>query len=274
MSALSRTRAVKPADMLIGEGPRVLPWPTFESEMARSVKQGDHQLFVGPTQSGKTVLCRVSVRQRRFVIVWGTKKRDTSLDAYLEEGYTRIDQWPPRSKLEWTGKRWDRKPFPKWDVPDEDGNIHLILWPELKTRDDIRKNRDTYARTLDWAFIEGGWTIVIDETLWATRRNGLALDSDLATTAFQGASNKVTLYLCSQRPSGMERITWSSVTDAYIFKMGITDDIRELATLGTNQPRDVATVIRTQLGGHRFLHVPTRGQGMSWAISEVDPRVI
>jgi hypothetical protein len=258
---------------LLGPPPRVLPWAAFDQEIRRDVKQGDHQLFVGPTQSGKTVLCRVLARHRNYVIVWGTKKRDSSLDAYLDEGYIRVDQWPPKSRLDPDSKgRLIRKDYKL--RPDEDGNIRLLLWPEIKNRTDLRRHRDVYAASLDDAFIDGGWTIVIDETLWATRRSGLGLDENLATTAFGAASNKVSLYMCMQRPTGMERVTWSSVSDAYVFKCGVIDDIRELAALGTQDPRDAVTTIRTQISGHRFLHLPTRGQSTGWAISEVDPRVI
>ena len=96
----------------------------------------------------------------------------------------------------------------------------------------------------------------------------------VAEIAFGAASNKVSLYMCMQRPTGMERVTWSSVSDAYIFKCGIIDDIRELAALGTVDPKDAVVAIRTKIRGHKFLHLPTRGQSAGWSISEVDPRVI
>ena len=261
---------------LVGAPPRVLPWPAFDQEVRRTVKQGDHQLFVGPTQSGKTVLCRVLVRHRDFVVVWGTKKRDSSLDAYVDEGYVRIDQWPPRSQLvnkgEGNRRRLVRKDYRL--KPDDDGKVRLILWPEIKSRTDLRRHRDVYRAALDDAFVQGGWTHVIDETLWATRRTGLDLNTNLAEIAFGAASNKVSLYMAMQRPTGMERVTWSSVSDAYVFKCGVIDDIRELAALGTNDPRDAVKVIQTQISGHRFLHLPTRGQSTGWAISQVDASVI
>jgi hypothetical protein len=260
---------------LLGPPPRVLAWPAFDAEAYRTVRQGDHQLFVGPTQSGKTVLCRGLVRHRDYVVVWGTKKRDTSLDAYTQEGYVRVDRWPPSTCLEEDHKgRLVRKPYRWPPKPDAEGKVRLILWPEISTRTDLKRHADQYARCLDDAFIQGGWSIVIDETLWATRPTGLGLNAAIAEIAFGAASNKVSLYLCMQRPTGMERVTWSSVSDAYVFKSGIIDDIRELAALGTQDPRDAVTVLRTQISGHRFLHLPTRGQSRGWSISEVDPRVI
>lgn len=259
---------------LVGAPPRVLAWPAFEAERRATVSQGDHQLFVGPTQSGKTVLCRINVRDRKFTVVWGTKKRDPSLDAYLAEGYIRVDEWPPRHRLDWNGKRFVRRPFNYRKLGEEQGYLRLLLWPEIVNREDLRRHREQYARCLDSAFIDGGWTIVIDEGLWVATRGGLGLDQELSQIAYGAASNKVSLYLCMQRPSGMSRVTWSSVSDAYVFKSGVVDDIRELASLGVNEPRDAVKVIQTQIRGHQFLHVPTRGQSKGWSISEVDPSAI
>lgn len=270
--------AVKQPDTgLYGQGPRELSWWAFDAENARTIKQGDHQLFVGPTQSGKTVLCRCLVRHRDYVVVWGTKKRDTSLDAYVDEGYIRIDDWPrngqPTSHLVVNSRgKLERKHYKM--RPDQDGKIKLLLWPDIQNRTDLRRHRDIYARCLDTSFVQGGWTIVTDETLWVTRRSGLGLDAPLAEIAFGAASNKVSLYMAMQRPTGMERVTWSSVSDAYVFKCGVIDDIRELAALGTVDPRDAVTTIRTRISGHRFLHIPTRGQSRGWSISEVDKSAI
>ena len=88
--------------------------------------------------------------------------------------------------------------------------------------------------------------------------------------AFGAASNKVSLYLCLQRPSGLSRVTWSSVSDAMVFHLGVTNDIRELASLGTYDPKEAAAAIKS-LQGHAFLDLPCRG-GATWSISVVDLR--
>ena len=78
------------------EAPPVVDWSTWYSKRARIPGQGRHVLFVGPTQSGKTVLCRKLAALRSFVVVFGTKAHDSSLDAYLADGYRRIESWPPK----------------------------------------------------------------------------------------------------------------------------------------------------------------------------------
>ena len=237
--------------------PPLEDWASYSAKLHRTTKQGSHRLFVGPTQSGKTLLCRYAARDQKYVVVIGTKPRDISLDAYLKEGYRRIEQWPPKAK--------DLAPDP------ETGDVRLILWPKIVKREDLRRHRGTFQRFFEEAFVEGHWCIVADEGLWIASRKGLGLDQELADLAYGGASNKVSLYLCIQRPSGLSRVTWSSVSDAYIFHGGVTDDIRELATLGTYDAKDVARIIKSGLKGHQFLALPCRGQA-EWAISEVDVR--
>jgi hypothetical protein len=192
------------------------------------------------------------LRLRKYVVVLGTKPKDPSLEKYVAEGYRRIEQWPPK---------------PKDLQPDANGNVRLILWPQIVKYEDLRRHRETYGRCLSEIFIQGGWAIGADEGLWIASRKGLGLDQELAAIAYGAASNKVSLHLCIQRPSGLSRVTWSSVSDAYIFHSGVTSDVRELASLGTYSPSDVQKTIQG-LKGHQFLSLPCRG-GAEWSISEM-----
>jgi energy-coupling factor transporter ATP-binding protein EcfA2 len=232
--------------------PPTIEWAPWITAQANESRQGQHKLFVGPTQSGKTTLARIMLRLRKYVVVFGTKPRDESLEKYIREGYRRINQWPPK---------------PKELQPDADGNVRLLLWPEIKNYADLRGHREHYRRCLADVFTEGGWALGCDEGLWVASRKGLGLDEELANIAYGAASNNVSLHLCIQRPAGLSRVTWSSVSDAYVFHLGVTNDVRELASLGTYSPQDAATAIRN-LEGHQFLRLPCRG-GATWQISEV-----
>jgi hypothetical protein len=241
------------------ESPPTVMWDQFYALEQRRNQQGRHKLFVGPTQSGKTVLARLEARLRSYVVVLGTKPVDDSLDEYEREGYLRIDHWPPTNK--------EKKDA---GAPD---SCRLLLWPEIKKREQLRspKIRDTFLALFDQAFIEGHWTIVVDEALWVARRSGLDLDQALADMAYGSASNKVSLYITLQRPSGVSRLIWANCAEAYIFHSGVRDDVRELASLGIYQPPDVVRAM-TQLGTgenhHPFLYLPCRAGGATWAISE------
>lgn len=219
----------------------------------RNWKQGDHILNVGPTQSGKSLLARMLVMSRKFVVVFGTKPKDPTLDEYLKAGFKRIDHWPPERR----------------DLRDqEDGCARFILWPKIKTIGDLRKFRPLYDKCLDSIFVDGRWTVVVDETLWFCDKEGLGLGGKLGTMAYGSASNKISFLFLMQRPAGVPRILWQSCTTALIFHMGVTNDIREMASLGTEDPKAVVQAIK-RLQGHAFLDLPCRG-GSQWSVSEVE----
>jgi hypothetical protein len=210
-------------------------------------------------------------RNRDYVVVFGTKPVDPSLDAYVNEGYVRIDHWPPTSADYRKGRQ-------VWGP----GEARFIIWPKMKERKDLRRFKGVYAKCLDEIFIEGKWCIVADEALWLASRDGLGLSIPLGDTAYGTASNGVSLYLCVQRQANIPPVAWTSVTEAEIFHMGRTDDVRELASLGTYPPKAAIAAVQGAVGpgmtrddtinggrGHRFLSLPTRG-GATWAMTEVE----
>ena len=235
------------------DAPPVEPWSTFDARFSRSWKQGQHCLFVGPAGSGKTVAARTFAAERKFVVVLGTKMRDEEMDAYLAEGYTRIEEWPPPRKA---------------TKPMTDGSIRVVLWPKIKTRADLRRHRPVFAKCLDSVLVDGGWTVVADEGLWLSDKAGLGLGDHLSAIAYTGRSSGVTLMMVVQRPSGVPRNTWSNVSHAFLWHHGVTGDTRELASLGTAPPKAVAAAVQS-LQGHDFLYLPCRA-GTGWAVSCVD----
>ena len=239
--------------------PPVIPFPDWYASQAWELRQGMHVLLAGPTQSGKTVLCRLLVRFRGAVVVLGTKKRDPSLQAYIDEGYLRIDHWPA-TRAEIRKATW------------EDGSVRLLVWPKVERIEDMDRYRPLFLKVLNGVFSEGLWTVVIDEGLWMSDRQGLNLGRQLSALAYGSASAGVSMYFLVQRPANLPPITWTSVTAAMLFHMGRTDDVRELASLGTYPPMDVVRSMQN-LHGYQFLALPVRAQA-EWAISEVSPEYL
>lgn len=235
--------------------PPEVPWHVWLPRFIRQWKQGDHVLDVGPTQSGKSLLAReIVIAARKFVVVLGTKTKDPTLDAYIEAGFVRIDHWPPTRR----------------DFRDQqEGMARFVLWPKIREIGDLHKYRGLYEKALRQIYVDGGWTVVVDETLWfSDAKNGLGLGNMLATMAYGVASNRVSLVFLMQRPAGVPRILWQSCTTALLFHLGVTSDVREMASLGTNQPKAVVQTIQ-HLEGHHFLDLPLRA-GRRWAISQVE----
>lgn len=242
------------------QAPPYVDWWDWYVTKSGELHQGMHVLFNGPTQCGKTTLCRYLAALRDYVVVLGTKPKDPSLDEYVNEGYLRIDHWPTNPG-EW--RHVLRKGEELW----RPGQVRLLLWPKIRTRTELRSWRHEYLACIEGIFVDGSWTLVADEGIWLGSREGLNLGTPLSDLAYGSASNRVSLYLLAQRPAGIPRIIWSSVAAAELFHSGVTNDIRELASLGTYPPRDVARALQS-LEGHQFLDLPTRGRA-TWAISEL-----
>lgn len=239
--------------------PPRLAWPDFAYRFVTYWDQGQHCLFVGPTGSGKTVACRTLARARSYNVVLGTKVRDAEMDAYIAEGYYRIDHWPPTAgdiraarKVNPPGKRW------------------FCLWPKIRTRTDLRstENRRLFAKALDAMLVDEGWTIIADEGLWLSSRQGLDVGDHLEAIAYTGRSSNVTLMILLQRPRGVPVNCWTNVTYAFLWHLGNTDDVRELASLSVQDRREAQLAV-AKLRGYDFLFLPCRATS-EWAITRVD----
>jgi hypothetical protein len=248
------TLPLSPARQRSLEVPPELAWDIWLPRFRRQWKQGDHILDVGPTQSGKSLLAReIVLASRRNVVVMGTKTKDGTLDAYIDAGFVRIDHWPPVRR----------------DFRDQDeGMARFILWPRIREIGDLHRHKPLYEKALRSIYLDGNWTVVVDETLWfCDTKDGLGLGHILSSMAYGAASNGVSMIFLMQRPAGVPRILWQSCSTALLFHLGVTNDVREMASLGTTQPKAVVEAIQC-LKGHQFLDLPCRA-GRAWSRSEV-----
>ena len=195
---------------MVGISKLVVPWSTVYVELAREWSVGQHMMICAPTGVGKSVIAQEVVSLRTGVVVLGTKRKDDSMDAYLKRGYIRIKTWPPA--------KWGREPF------------RYVLWPDIKTIDDVVKARPTYAKFLRQIFEIDNVTIVLDECQFMTQHLGLG--RLIALLLHQGRSGKLSVVSLSQRPVWIPADVRSASSFAFLGRTTDRSDLSALVDFG------------------------------------------
>jgi len=178
-------------------------------------KQGEHVVIVGDTGSGKTYLEAKILPMREHVIVLRTKPDDVK--------------------------------FPGFHKVTEVAHLGDIKYKKYLLVPKYDFQQFQLAKAMDLAWKEGGWTIAIDETYYAT--DILRLGRSINKLLTQGRSKHITVVAGMQRPAWISRFALSQSTHAFIFRC----EGRDLTTLSQSlSPRIVGPV--SELTGHDFVY--------------------
>ncbi len=236
-----------------------VPWEALAEMIRTDHEQGQHIAVVGPTGSGKTVLCVELARvigDRRAddgrpsrVVALGTKPRDRSLSALRSAGWPVIKKWPPSY-----------------------GQEHVIVWPKYGDPDTAKERQARVFRALlRQIFSEGGQTIYIDEVATFTEPppEGLGLRALVSEYFTVARGLDISLIAGTQRPRNVPRAMWSEPVYVFIFTPDDMDDLKRVAELSGRKAQVLEIV--PQLEEHEFLLVCRRGRrkGMV-AVSRVE----
>lgn len=147
---------------------------------------GEHVTAIGDTGTGKTYLLAELVRFRKYVIVFKTKA-------------------DPDDDKKWRGFHRTQRAKTMDNVRFE----HILLDPEYRyqTREGVEM--------LERVYLQGGWTVVIDE-LWIAERIGLKHQIERLLT--QGRSKGISVVLGQQRPVTTSRFAISQTTHLFTFR--------------------------------------------------------
>jgi hypothetical protein len=198
---------------IAGGIPRV---PFAEFKRIFQWEQGEHITLIGPTGYGKTTLARELLKLRKYIITFGTKPEDKTLDGMIaKDGFTRIESFD--------------------EIPAEEGNqgIKVILWPtmkDVKSADDIiEKQKELFREALFTAFRQGRWCIFLDELRYITDRLNLKSEAELIWE--QGRSAKVSLVAGYQRPRNIPLLAYDQPEHLVFFKETDLDNLRRMADI-------------------------------------------
>ena len=182
----------------------VLGWREHEDRW--SWEQGQHVTLIGPTGSGKSVLARAILPRRSHVVWVATKPQDRIIDDLVSDGFVVRDEWKP-------GDSADR----------------IILHPVRRrsASEDRQLAREQIGRMLDDAYVQGGWTVVLDESRYVT--GTLNLSGKVETLWLQGRSLGVSIVSGSQRPRHVPLEAYSQASHLFIWRTKDRQDLKRLA---------------------------------------------
>lgn len=177
---------------------------------ASTWQQGEHLSIIGDTGSGKTYLeshlLSVESGYRDYVIVLKSKA-------------------DPDDRENWRGYKFIRS------ASDIGLGDRYFLHPAPDNQ------RSEFATVLRMAYLQGGWTVVIDELYFAEHE--LRLGQAVNTLLTQGRSLGVTVVVGMQRPVLVSRFALSQCTHTFCF----SQEGRDAKTVAeATTPRLAATV--------------------------------
>lgn len=161
-------------------------------------KQGQHITLIGPTGYGKTTLALDLLTRRDYVMAFGTKKEDDTLEKLLRRGYVRVQNLSEVGELD-----------------------KVIIWPHtemLSSADEITEMQRLVFREalFSGVFRQGRWTAYLDELRYITSRLKLASEVELLWE--QGRSIKASVVAGYQRPANIPLLAYDQPEHLFFFK--------------------------------------------------------
>lgn len=149
-------------------------------------QQGEHIGMIGPTGSGKTTLALSLLEIRKYVVVFATKPKDSTLDQLVKrKKFRKIRHWRDSG---WWGFGLSPSKYPK-----------RILWPNARSLYSAGKQQRVFREAFELAYDEGNWCIYLDE-LWMMV-NFLKLGFEVRVMLQQARSLGISLVSATQRPA-------------------------------------------------------------------------
>jgi energy-coupling factor transporter ATP-binding protein EcfA2 len=214
------------------QAPRI-PWDKFVTQTFKW-RQGQHMALIGPTGQGKTTLLTQLVPLHPYVVVFGTKPRDETMDHFIRRGYVRLERW----------RSLDPRYYPR-----------RVLWPNAMRLDSREVQKDIFRDAMERIFREGNWTVVIDETWYFV--NEIKLGHLIKLYLLQARALGISLVNATQRPAFVPLEIYDQSTHLFFFRDNDETNLRRLSGISWRSA-DLIRRIVSDLEEHQVLYINTR----------------
>lgn len=215
-------------------------------------KKGEHVVFGGPTQQGKTTLAFQLIRhiaspEYPAYIAVSKPDDETSISWGERLGYRRISEFPPTRKVR------------ELDIFDGKPSGYLV-WPQFGDIDlDIPNAQRVHGKMLKQTYAEGAkgkaCILVMDDTM--VKAKIMHLDNDMVTILAMAGAMKISLWIFVQKPTDSGRTTiwgYDQATHLFITKGSSSNMLDRYAEIAGDKGPIVKAVVPT-LDPFQFLYI-------------------
>lgn len=221
-----------------------LPWSKFKPWFGTIWEQGQHVSIIGPTGRGKTTLAYGLLPLKKWVVIFGTKSEDDSLTDFAKQnGFVIREKWSPSYE-----------------------HSRYLLWPKHRKPGDEKKQIAVFASAFDEIYVQGGWTLYIDETWYMG--DTLGLDDKMNTFWTQSRSKRISFVTATQRARNVPLLMYDQATHLFVFSVRDEYARKRLGEIGAVDKKEMMYEI-THLGNHEFLYINLVDDTLPRIISEV-----
>lgn len=217
---------------LSGDAPRT-PWDAFAAQL--DWRQGEHFMLTGPTGQGKTTMQTSLLPFHPYVVVFATKPRDDSMDRLIKQGgYYKMESW----------RSLDPRQTPR-----------RVLWPNAKALGSEKHQREVFLNAMRRIYLEGNWTVGIDELWFYT--NILGLETEVRMFILQGRSLGISALMSTQRPARVPVEVFDQSTHLMFWRDNDRRNLDRISEINSRDANLVRAVVQ-ELEPYQVLYINTR----------------